>query len=125
VEGLEVGVVVDVAVEGTDDVRGAGRAARAVELLGVERVGVGLADDPDARPPGVTHDGELCLRRTQGEAQQLVVRDGSADGPGVVAQLADLRRRLVDEAQLATGGSHRTAPEQGVGLPGCEQRLDP
>ncbi len=47
-EGFEVGVVVDVAVERRRDVR----AAR-VDLLVVERMGVGFGDDADAGPAGV------------------------------------------------------------------------
>ena len=115
VQRLEVGVVVDVAVEGADDVGRVGRPAR--DLLGVQRVGVGLADDADARPPGVARRTvTLGVGRAQGEAQQLVVGDGGAEGPGVVAQLADLGRRLVDEAEVAAGRADGAAAEQGVAL---------
>ncbi len=50
-----------------------------------------------------------------GPAQQLVAEDGRAQRPGVVAQLADLGRRLVDEAQVAVGRAHRHRPEERVG----------
>ena len=46
----QIHVVVDVAVERRDHVR----PEPSTGLLGVDRMGVGLGDDPDARPPGVT-----------------------------------------------------------------------
>jgi hypothetical protein len=54
VRGLQIGEVVDVAVQLADHVR----LLVAIGLLGVERVRVRLADDADARPTGVAeHDG--------------------------------------------------------------------
>ncbi len=56
---LEVGVVVDVAVERPDDVRPVG----APDLLAVDGVRIGFRDDADARPPGVRQDDGLGRSR--------------------------------------------------------------
>ena len=61
VRDAEVGVVVDVAVERGDDVR-RHDAAGLLDLVAVQRMGVGLADDPDARPAGVTEHGQPAVR---------------------------------------------------------------
>ncbi len=83
-------------------------------------MGVGLGDDPDAGPPGVAeHDG-LDRLGGQGLAQQRVGDHGLADRPGVVAELADLGGRLVDQAQVALGGAHGERAEQRVGGAGLE-----
>ena len=95
-ERLEVGVIVDVAVERADHVG----PFVAVELLMVERVRVGLGDDADARPPRVPEHHHLggVDRPARGAAAR---RRGSASRSdrGVVAELADLGRRLVHERQ--------------------------
>ena len=60
---LQVGVVVDVPVERGRHVRPLDNpCARTRELLLVQRVGVGLGDDPDARPTRVSEHGRRrCL----------------------------------------------------------------
>ena len=62
-----------------------------------------------------------------GQVQQGVVADGGAQHRGVVAQLADLGRRLVDEAQVALGRDpHRAGGEQRVvGAAGEQRRRRP
>jgi hypothetical protein len=104
-------VVVDVAVERGDDVR----AARgAVGLLGVERVGVGLADDPDARPPGVAEDRRGRAGCRHGPTEEAVGGDRGPEVGGVVAQLTDLGRRLVDEPEAAVDDPHAAVGEERV-----------
>src|SRR5437764_187808 len=88
-------VVVDVAVQGRDHV-----GPVAVVLLLVDRVGVGLGDDPDARPSGVREHRRLCVVVTKGQTQELVGHDGLTYGTRVVAQLSDLGRRIVGDAQI-------------------------
>ena len=96
VGGLEIGEVVDVAVERGGDVGAVGAA----DLVGVEGVGVGAGDDADRRPAGVApgrrprHRARSSARRSSPSAC-----DGGPDRPGVVAELTDLGRRLVDERQ--------------------------
>ena len=101
----EVGEVVDVAVEHGGDVGPVG----ALELGAVERVGVGLGDDPDARPAGVAEHHGRCGVAGQRQPQQVVADDRRAQARGVVAELADLGRRLVDEAEVALGGADGAA----------------
>ena len=74
-----------------------------VLLLGVERVGVGLGDDADAGPAGVAEHRGPAVGRGQGQGQQGVVADGRPQRRGVVAELADLGGRLVDEAEATPG----------------------
>ena len=119
-ERLEVGVVVDVAVERADDVGAVG----AVELLVVQRVRVGLGDDADARPAGVTEHHDLGGVVGQREVQQRVVADRGAQHRGVVAELPDLGRGLVDERELVAGGAHRARSEQRVGRPHLDETPD-
>src|SRR5690606_32330126 len=91
----EAQVVVDVAVQRGDHVR----LDLAAELEGLERVRVRLADDADARPARVTEHGDLRgLRRERG-TQQVVATDRGPQRGDVVAELADLRGPLVDEAE--------------------------
>ena len=121
--GPQLDVVVDVAVEGGGHVGRRRRTAAAV-LLAVERVGVGLADEADAGPAGVAEHGDLGVGAGQGPAEEAVAGDGGPHGPDVVAQLADLGRRLVDEGQAGPAGSGRwirpdgARPEQRVAGPG-------
>jgi hypothetical protein len=51
------------------------------------------------------------------QAQQVVRADRVAQHPGVVAQLTDLGRGLVDEAQAAVDHPHRARAEQRIGRP--------
>ncbi len=111
-------MVVDVAVEGTEDIRPIDPA----ELLGVEGMGVGLRDDADARPAGVAEDGAACLGIDQCQLEQRIGADGRPQGPGVVPELTHLGGRLVDEAQLAEGRAHRHGGEHRVGGTGGEHR---
>ena len=121
VEGLEVGEVVDVAVERGDDVGGV--VAAFGQLGAVDRVGVGLADDADRGPAGVAeHDRHGVAGERQ--PQQVVGPEGGAQRGGVVAQLADLGRRLVDERQAAVDRPDGARPEQRVGGPPVHQLPD-
>ena len=56
----------------------------------------------------------------QREAQQLVVADLRAQARGVVAELTDLGRGLVDEREMTVGRAHRAGGEQRIG--GCARR---
>ena len=103
-ERLEVGVVVDVAVERAHHVG----TLVTVELLVVERVRVGLGDDADTRPAGVAEHHDLGVVVRECEVQQRVVADRGTQHRGVVAELTDLGGGLVDEGELAVGGAHRT-----------------
>ena len=117
----QIGEVVDVAVEYRGDV-GAGVGWAAVGgLVTVDGVGVGLGDDADRGPAGVGQDRGFGLVGGEGQLEQLVGHDGVAHGVGVVAQLPDLGRRLVDEADLTLGGADRAALEQGVGGAGGQE----
>ena len=77
---------------------------------------LGSRDDADAGPAGVAEHGDLGPRAAQGEAQEGVVGDAGAQRPGVVAELADLGRRLVHEGQAAARRSGR-APIWNSGSP--------
>ncbi len=112
--GLEVGEVVDVAVECGGDV---GPAGGGLVLVAVDGVGVGLGDDADAGPAGVAQHQHLGLGGDEGPVQQLVAGDAGSEGGGVVAQLADLGRGLVDEREAAVGHPHRAGAEGRVGAP--------
>ena len=59
-------VIVDVTVEGRDDVR----QDRPAVLLLIEGMGVGLVDHADAGPPGVAQDDAGCTIGRQGAVQQ-------------------------------------------------------
>ena len=118
---LQVGEVVDVAVERADDVR-----TRLASLLArVEGMGVRLRDDAHARPSRVPEDGDLGRVGGDGEMQQLVGRDRLAECARVVAELADLCRRLVDEGEHPVGRTDGAGPEQGICGSPFEQRTDP
>ena len=110
----QVGVVVDVAVEGGHHVGGDGP----VPLLGVQGVGVGLGDDPDARPPGMADHGGAGAGRGEGPSEEGVGANGGAQRLDVVAEFADLRRRLVHEAQAAPDRPDRPGLEAGRRRPG-------
>ena len=66
---LQVGVVVDVTVERGDDVRAGVVTALPLDLLAVERMGVRLGDDSDARPPRMSEDGDVDIGRGAGRAR--------------------------------------------------------
>jgi hypothetical protein len=104
----QVGVVVDVAVDRGDDVGLAGRH----ELLAVQRVGVGLGDRTDARPAGVAEDGHDDIRTGKSAVQQGICRDRGTQRVRVVAELADLGRNLVHEAQVSARSADGHRPEQ-------------
>ena len=116
---LQVGEVVDVAVEGGRDER----PRLAFHLEAVHRMGVGLADDPDARPPGVAEDQRRRPLAREGEAEEVVDEEIGAHGGGVVAELADLRGGLVDEAEVSLRGAHRLRPEQVVARASGDEAL--
>ena len=92
---LEVGVVVDVAVEHADAIR----PFALHDLVAVHGVGVGLADDADAGPARVTEHADTGAGTAHRQAQQAVPGHGRPHRCRVVAQLADLRGRLVHERQ--------------------------
>ena len=120
-ERLEVGVVVDVAVERGDDV---GRGRRA-ELLLVERVRVRLGDDADARPPRVPeHDG-LGGVGVEREAEQLVVADRGAQHARCCRRARRSRRRPCRRTTSRPSAT-RTEPERNSGSAarGVEQPRD-
>jgi hypothetical protein len=110
VGGPQLDVVVDVAVEGGQHVR----PLAAVGLDRVERVGVGLGDDPDAGPPGVPEHGRQRARDGERPAEQLVLAQGRPQGGAVVAELADLGRRLVGEDEGPAPDPHRPGGEERV-----------
>ena len=100
---LQIGVVVDVAVEHGDGVR----ALRATTgLVAVHRVAVRFADDPDARPPRVAEHRQPGGGRIERCAQEVVGGDRGAQRADVVAELADLGGGLVDEAERLAGEAH-------------------
>ena len=114
----QLGVIVDVAVEGAYDIR-AGSAGPG--LVGVERVGVGRGDQPHACPSGVGHHRGPDLGRSQGPGQERVGPEGVAEGSHVVTELADLRRCFVHHGQAAFRSPHGQRAEKGVGRPRSDQ----
>ena len=108
---LQVGVVVDVAVERGDHVRPAGRCRPPRWLSGWV---LGSEMMPTLAQRVWPSTESLAPRRRQGQAQQAVAADRGAQGGGVVAELADLGRRLVDERQDAVGHPDRAGREQRV-----------
>ena len=95
----QVGVVVDVAVERADDER----RVRPPPGCSISSLLTGWALGSEMMPTLAQRvwpsTATWARRRAQGEAQQLVGGDRGAHRPGVVAELADLGRRLVDERQ--------------------------
>ena len=120
----QVGVVVDVAIERGHDVRTRVLAATPFELLAVERMGVGLGDDADTRPARVPEHGDLDIGRGQRTSQHRILGDGGAEHAGVVAELADLGGRLVDERQAAVDPAHRLGLVQRIRAPPGQQPGD-
>jgi hypothetical protein len=123
---LDVGVVVDVAVEHGHRVRQsvAGRLLGAAELglLAVHRVAVGFADDADAGPASVAEHRHASTGLRQRQPQQTVGVHRGTQRLHVVAQLADLGSGLVDETQALAGDTHAAALEQRVGAAGGDGR---
>ena len=93
----------------------------ALDLEAVDRVGVGLADDADARPARVPEDQRRRPIPRQGQAQQVVGQQVGPHRGGVVAELADLGRRLVHEAEVPLGGAHRLRSEEVVAGPAGDE----
>ena len=77
-------------------------------------MGVGLGDDADRRPAGVAQDQTLDVVGTERQVQELVVGHRGAQRGGVVAELADLGRGLVDEQQHAVDQPDRARGERAV-----------
>ena len=71
---LDVGVVVDIAVQGRHHVRMIG-STRALGLVAVQRMAVRLADDAHAGPTGVPEHRHARIRRGERQPQQLVAFD--------------------------------------------------
>ena len=116
--GDEVGEVVDVAVERADHVRSV-----EVEQVAVERMGVGLGDDADRRPPRVAEHERAGVVAPQRGPQQLVGGEGGPQHGGVVTQLADLGRRLVDDAQRPVDQTGTARSERLIGRATGDLRL--
>ncbi len=119
-ERLQVGVVVDIAVQRSRDVL----PAVDTELLVVQRVRVRLGDDPDARPAGVREHDRGRSVRPQCEPQQLVVRDLLTQARSVVAELSDLGGGLVHEGQMSVGDADRARREQRIGAAQLHEARD-
>ena len=117
-------MVVDVAVEDGDDVRRR-RAARLLGLLAVDRVGVGLGDDPDAGPAGVAEHGDAgragCAGRGGAGRRRRrpprMARVLSPSSPISAAALWTIDRH-------APGEAHRPALEQRVATAGGQRGHD-
>ncbi len=103
-------MVVDVAIQRRDDVAAAG----ACFFVAVQRMGVRLSDQPHRRPTRVSQHGRPDARCGEREPQQLVGLDRSAQHLRVVAEITDLGRGLVDEAQHAALLVHRAAAEEWI-----------
>jgi hypothetical protein len=121
--GAQVGMVVDVAVQRSDDVRRTCTTGL-FEFERVQRVRVRLADDADARPAGVTEDRDLGRRRLQRSTEQRVGNERPAQCRGVVAQLADLCSCLVDERQTPTRAHDGAGLEERIGPAFGDQRVE-
>ena len=113
---LEVGEVVHVAVQHRGDV-GPAVLSISSELrgwaLGWEMMPTLAQRVWPSTTASTDSEASACLRSGSRD-------DGLAEGAGVVAQLTDLRRRLVDEAQMTLGRPHRERAEERVGRPGVE-----
>ena len=68
---------------------------------------IGLTDDANARPPGMSKNNGLDTRRTKGMTKQRVTDNRSAKSASVVAQFADFCGSLINETQMSFWGSHR------------------
>jgi len=117
----QVGMVVDVAVQRRDEVRGVDLV---LQLFAVDRMGVGFGDDSDARPTRVTEHRDSCARLAHRVPQQVVGDDRRAHHSRVVAQLADFGRRLVDERPRIARDAHRARGEEAVVVAAAHQCVD-
>ena len=95
---LEVGVVVDVAVQHREDER-----RRAIDLFAGDGMGIGLGDDADTRPTGVADDCHPCAGLGEHMTQNVVGHHLASDGTGVVPEFADLGRCFVHERPDVVG----------------------
>ena len=93
-------------------------------LFAGEGMGVWFRDDPDAGPAGVTQDLGLGGVGRERVVEQLVMSDRGAKPAGVVAEVADLRRGLVDEHHRVTERPHRAGAEQWIGSAGVDPVTD-
>ena len=115
VERLEVGVVVDVAVERGDRRTGRRRPSPSSSSW-FSGCAFGLGDDADARPARVREHRRLARSRRAARGAAARRRGSAArSARGVVAELTDLGRGLVDEREVAVGDAHRARREQRVG----------
>ena len=85
-------------------------------------MGVRLGDDPDAGPAGVPEHHRLDRPRREGLSQERIGGDRRPQRPGVVPELPDLRRRLVDEAQVTRRCAHGHRAEERIGGPFTQVR---
>ena len=106
---LQIGMIVDVPVEHADDVGPGVFAPGQLELFAIDRVGVGLRDDADTRPPRVAEHGDFSGVARHRQAQEIVAGDLGAHRRGVVTEFADLGGRLVDEGEHGGRTLHRAA----------------
>ncbi len=77
-------------------------------------MGVGLRDQPDAGPASVAehHGGRPALGGAT--TKQPVLADLATQHPAVVAEFADLRRRLVDQPHPLLETANGSRQEQGI-----------
>ena len=108
--GHQLTVIVDVSVQRGDHARG----LRGPRLHLVDGMGIGLIDQADARPPGVAQHGDPGLLGLERTAQQVVGLDRRAQLTHVVAELADLARHLVDEAEMTVRRGDGAAAQQRI-----------
>jgi hypothetical protein len=117
----QVGVIVDVTVEGGDEIR---RSRRRLEFLAVHGVRIGFGNDADARPPRVPEHGHPGTLATDEQPQQVVGGNGGTHDARVVAEFADLGGRLVHERPCIRRDAHGTGSEQGIVATIGEKRDD-
>ena len=115
----QVGMIVDVAIERGNEIRG---VTRRLQLFTVHRMGIGLGDDADARPSRVAKYGNAGVGLAHQQSQEIVVHHGVAHHPCVVAQLANFGGRLVHERPRVTRDSNRSRGEQAVVVTVAQQR---
>ena len=92
--GTQVGMIVDITIQSRNEV---GRICIAFELFAVDRVGIRLRDDADARPARVTEHCDARFGLAHQESQQVILQNGMAHSSGVVSELTDFCCCLVDE----------------------------
>jgi len=117
----KIGVIVDVTVECGDEIRG---SRGGLQLLAVHRVGVGLGNDADARPPRVAEHGHPRTLATDEQPQKVVGGDGTAHHARVVTEFADFGGRFVHEGPCIRRDTHGTGGEQRIVAAIGEERDD-